>query len=268
MTEIKNYYEKSADIYSPQGRQVYLTHDKFESFVKLMNAGREGGQKILDIGCNNGWVSTLYRLPGDEIKGIDISEANIKKAKEAEVDAIQCDIEKELPYPDASFDIIICADVLEHLFFPENVIKEMYRVLKIGGFVIIGIPNLFCLKSRIEMLFGLQCSFIEYPYNFEHIRQFSKRSMNRLLKNYGFDVTRVIATGWYMNSEKLFRVLGILFHGGNPGLKFLLKILTFSTYKKDYPALIVRSKVTQMLGLLFPGLACGLTFKALKKGAK
>jgi len=260
---LKNYYEDSAKQYNPQGKQIYLTHDKFESFIKLMNENRQGGQKILDIGCGNGWLSTLYRLQGDELYGADISELNIKRAKERGVIAIQHNIETELPYADSFFDIILCADVLEHLFFPEKVISEMYRILKPNGILIIGVPNLYCLRNKIEMFLG-NAIFIEYPVNFEHIRHYSKRTISKILTNNGFSIIKTRGSGWTFNSERFFWALSLL-HGGNYGLKLLLKTITFGKSQEEFPALMLRHWISKTLNKILPGLSCGITIKTQKK---
>ena len=262
MDTIKDYYEKSAGIYDPQGRQIYLTHDKFEGFIEMMNENRTGGQKILDIGCGNGWLSTLYRLEGDEVHGIDISELNIEKAKSRGVQALLHNVENGLPYNDSFFDIIICVDVLEHLFFPEKIVKETYRVLKNNGILIVGVPNLYCLRNKIEMFLG-KAIFIEYPMNFEHIRHYSKRTISKILTDNGFSIIKTRGSGWTFNSERFFWVLSLL-HGGNHGLKLLLKFITLGKSKEEFPALALRHYISKLLNKILPGLSCGITVKAKK----
>ena len=262
MDTIKDYYERSAKIYDPQGRQIYLTHDKFEGFIEMMNENRTGSQKILDIGCGNGWLSTLYRLPGDEMHGIDISALNVERARSRGVRAILHNVENGLPYEDSFFDIIICVDVLEHLFFPEKVVKEMHRVLKAGGILIIGVPNLYCLRNRIEMWTG-NARFIEYPMNLEHIRHYSKKTISGILAGTGFKILKSMGSSWTFNSERFFWILSLL-HGGNYGLKLLLKFATLGKSREKFPSLALRHYISKLLNKILPGLSCGITIKAKK----
>jgi len=87
---------------------------------------------LIDLGCADGWLL-------DELKnlsqaffyvGIDISLANIKKAKLKETgNWVLCDAEN-LPFKNNVFDVLLCSEVLEHLLHPEKCLKEASRVIR------------------------------------------------------------------------------------------------------------------------------------------
>ena len=95
---------------------------------------------------------SLLKEKGIIGKGLDISEEGVEKAKMKGFDVSVFDFSNQLPFPDNSFDIVISLDVLEHLYAPENLIKEAVRVSK--RHLIIGVPNFNSLPARLQVLFG------------------------------------------------------------------------------------------------------------------
>lgn len=104
----------------------------------------ESYPKHLDVGCADGTFTKYYleKFPETEGYGLDLSENIINIAKnncpEGHFEAGDA---YALPYLDDTFDLVHSAEMLEHLEFPEKAIKEMYRVLKKGGTLIITTPN-------------------------------------------------------------------------------------------------------------------------------
>lgn len=96
----------------------------------------------------------LKKLVKDYV-GLDISETAVKEAKKQGLNAIVHDLQKPLPFDKNSFDLVICMDTLEHLFDPEFTMKEIFRVIKPKGTVIISIPNVAWIPQRIRMLIGI-----------------------------------------------------------------------------------------------------------------
>jgi SAM-dependent methyltransferase len=101
--------------------------------------------RVLDAGCGEGVLVEEYagRL---RIEGLDPNYSS---------DRVRTGSLTELPYDDRTFDRALCLDVLEHLTFDEQprAIAELHRVLKPGGEVLVSVPNLAHLQSRIHFLF-------------------------------------------------------------------------------------------------------------------
>jgi SAM-dependent methyltransferase len=102
------------------------------------------GTRVLDAGCGEGVLVDEYagRLA---IEGIDPNYGS---------DRVQTGSLTALPFPDAAFDRALCLDVLEHLTFDEQprALAELFRVLKPGGALLVSIPNLAHLQSRVHFL--------------------------------------------------------------------------------------------------------------------
>lgn len=96
------------------------------------------GKSVLDVGCAGGFMAEAIAEKGASVTGIDPAEDAIKAARahaEQSGLSIRYDVGvgEQLPYPDDSFDAVVCVDVLEHVADLEKVICEIARVLKPGG---------------------------------------------------------------------------------------------------------------------------------------
>ncbi|PLL13652.1 3-demethylubiquinone-9 3-O-methyltransferase [Tabrizicola sp. TH137] len=96
------------------------------------------GKAVLDLGCAGGFMAEAMARRGAEVTGIDPAEGAIAAARAhaaSEGLAIRYDtgVGEALPYADASFDTVVCVDVLEHVADLPKVLAEVARVLKPGG---------------------------------------------------------------------------------------------------------------------------------------
>lgn len=108
--------------------------------------------RLLDIGCYKGYLRD-YLPSSIEYVGLDIDKHFLE--------VIQCDLNNGiLPFKDKIFDFVVAVNVLEHLFYPEKICKEIRRVLKDNGMAIISLPNDKGLNSIYACLF-------EEPKDFE-----------------------------------------------------------------------------------------------------
>ena len=104
--------------------------------VAFENLGLKPGDKILDVGCGSGiWLDRLRQQFGVDGVGVDISTNSLKDAAHASSEDIAFvggDI-SHLPFKDGFFDAVFSLDVLEHVVEQDLCLREMVRVLKPGG---------------------------------------------------------------------------------------------------------------------------------------
>ncbi|MFX0135401.1 MAG: class I SAM-dependent methyltransferase [Candidatus Hodarchaeota archaeon] len=155
---------------------------------KLVN----GGERILDIGCGNGILLTLVKSKYRELYGIDISNYALSIAKKHGVKTFKIDLNKEkLPFKDNFFDMVVCLDVIEHIFDPYYLLAEIHRVLKLKGELIISTPNIRFLKHLYSLL--IKGRFPKTSNDFElydggHIHYFTFKDMKNILEKTGFKI--------------------------------------------------------------------------------
>ena len=117
-----------------------LNPGRFDYLKKLLaEQGLEPqGMSVVDVGCGGGYASEHMAKMGMQVIGVDPSKATIQAAKKH---AQQSDLDidyrlgagEAVPLEDDSCDLVFCCDVLEHVDDVQQVIKEIYRVLKPGG---------------------------------------------------------------------------------------------------------------------------------------
>lgn len=98
------------------------------------------GGRALDVGCGVGQVIGKLTADGIEAHGVEISEPNLQRARQVCPNARLYD-GRTLPYTDAWFDTVGTLNVLEHVDEPEAYLKELVRVAKPGGRVVVSSPN-------------------------------------------------------------------------------------------------------------------------------
>ncbi len=140
----------------------------------------------LDVGCGDGLFMCLLRDKGLPVQGIDISEAGIEKCKLKRLDAIVGDITKPLPYSDKQFDCAVALDVLEHVYFPGDIVRELRRV---SHSAIISVPNFSSLPARLQVLLG------GVPENngpsYGHLQWFNWYVLKNVVESNGFTISEV-----------------------------------------------------------------------------
>lgn len=144
------------------------------------------GEKILDVGCSEGYLATY--LPENKVWGIDGNVEALKIAKEHCVDAKEMDLNNVPTSPvfHEQFDVIVYADVLEHLLYPEDILKHFKQYLRPGGKVIISLPNIALWRVRLNLLFG-RFDYTDYGVmDRTHLHLYTFKTAKELVQKAGF----------------------------------------------------------------------------------
>lgn len=182
---------------------------KRRAFRIIQGLELKNGDKVLDLGCGNGYYSYLFSKLNLSLKitGIDRHVNAIEDAKrdvrEKNVEFILGDAEK-LPFSENSFDKIVMSEIIEHVKDDTGVLKEAKRVLKSGGILALTTPN-----KGYPFLWDPINWFLEYFFNFhiksgffagiwnQHIRLYKPEEIEKKLEKVGFKVTSSkLLTGW------------------------------------------------------------------------
>ncbi|MDI6903797.1 MAG: class I SAM-dependent methyltransferase [Methanocellales archaeon] len=162
-------------------------YDK-ERFEKIILEVKESCS-VLDLGCGSGILGEFLNKRNKYV-GLDINKNYLKNLHFKGIEGILGVVE-HLPFADKVFDVVICAEVLEHVFNPKIVLENIHKILKRNGKVIVSVPNVAYWDYRKELLFGRFPENKSEVYPPEHIRFFTKDDIMQLMANSGFRCIKV-----------------------------------------------------------------------------
>ncbi|SEH05398.1 class I SAM-dependent methyltransferase [Candidatus Venteria ishoeyi] len=112
--------------------------------IKTLQQYLPQGAEVLDVGCGNGVISRSLGANGFNVKGIDISEKTIAKAKSlntfSNVSFEVCSAE-QLVASGKKYHAVICSEVLEHLNEPDKLLQTLHETIHDSGVLIVTVPN-------------------------------------------------------------------------------------------------------------------------------
>ncbi len=187
---------------------------------------------ILDVGCGHGEdLSRILTAAGSALPncyGIESLERHVNKFPYDQLNIPRGNIvcinleQDSLPFSNCFFDLVIANQVLEHTKELFWIFSELARVVKPGGSVILGVPNLASLHNRILLLMGDQPSCIE-TYG-PHVRGFTIPALKRFIMKCGcFRIVRITGDHYYPFPKRIGHVFSRLFPGSAVLIYFLLE---------------------------------------------
>lgn len=124
---------------------------KYELFMERYRSGAEvirnqialtADTKILDVGCGEGYMKYFFGMGAGRWFGVERGEERAKECRNLGYQVAEINLnESFLPYPDEFFDVVVASHVIEHLSKIDFCLKEMDRVLKKGGVMLLATPT-------------------------------------------------------------------------------------------------------------------------------
>ena len=132
-------------------------------------------ERALDLGCGDGRLTS--ELDATELTAVDVSAVALERARARLPDARLVELEPDavLPFGDSSFDLVLCAETIEHVRDVQQLLSETRRVLRSGGEL--------ALTTPANLPFGPTPDPLS-----PHLRFFTRRSLRRLLEELGFEL--------------------------------------------------------------------------------
>lgn len=196
-------------------------------FLELLESNPEA--KVLDLGCGDGsfTLKIAQKIDTEIITCVDINEKALEKAKKHGLRTIKHDL-NTLPYPfkDEEFDVVVSNQVIEHLFYPLGFLKEIFRILKPGGYAVISTENLASWDNVLALVLGYTPFSMEFDdgvkklgnplsphdkevdpgYEAPHIRIFTYKGLLEAVHFVGFRVEKIVGSGHILIFKALERV--------------------------------------------------------------
>jgi SAM-dependent methyltransferase len=157
-----------------------------------------GARRLLDVGCWEGDATLEYgaRVGAAQLDGIEVFPEPAATARARGITVSELDLERAAwPYADATFDVVVCNQVLEHLKNIWLPLHEMARVTAAGGTLAVSVPNLASAHNRLLLLLGRQPTSIRIVG--PHVRGYALHDFINLLERDGlWRVRRVVGVGF------------------------------------------------------------------------
>jgi SAM-dependent methyltransferase len=142
-------------------------------------------ERVLDLGCGDGRLGSELRAAS--LTAADVSSVALERAGRrlpgASIVALQPDA--PLPFEDGAFDLVLCAETIEHVRDVQLLLSEARRVLAPGGTLAVTTPAHSRLTGLTVLIGGFERRFDPLS---PHLRFFTRRSLRGLLAEHGFDV--------------------------------------------------------------------------------
>lgn len=178
-------------------RDSYSSHNQISRWLQNQTKNK----KVLDIGCaggflahalGNGWKGELFGIERD------YSWANSKDLKKYKkiywLDLETKDITRVLKKADKNFDIVVAADILEHLQKPEKTLEEIKKILRPEGYLMVSLPNSNYLPVLIIRLIFPKFRMSKGPLDRTHKHFYNLESAKKILQKNNFKVIKIQTT--------------------------------------------------------------------------
>jgi methionine biosynthesis protein MetW len=141
----------------------------------------EGGS-VLDVGCASGGLLALLAPRAGRTAGIELSQTAARAASAVADEVHHGGIaDRDLPFAPGSFDVVVLADVLEHLPDPEAGLRRAVDLARPGGALVISVPNIAHWQARLTLLRGRWPAEESGTFDAGHLRFFTLESVGELL---------------------------------------------------------------------------------------
>jgi O-antigen biosynthesis protein len=169
-----------------------MREDKYDrTEILLQWIGK--GKRVLEIGCSVGYISRLLVERQCKVTGVEIDADAAEQARMhcSEVRVLDLNESNSVEHlAKGSFDVVLLADVLEHLIDPARVLREVAETLTAGGTLVISLPNVVHWVTRAKILLGQFEYTLTGTLDHTHLRFLTVDTARQLIESSGYRITR------------------------------------------------------------------------------
>ncbi len=175
-----------AELYEAKA-QTYAAFGNGAIAARAQDLLPQGGS-VLDLGCASGGLLALLRARADHTAGLELSETAAKVAANTADLVVQGALEdRDLPFEPGFYDLVVLADVLEHLADPVAALRRASGWAKPGGAILVSVPNVAHWQARLTLARGRWPAEEKGTFDSSHLRWFTRASVATLLADAGLD---------------------------------------------------------------------------------
>ncbi|MCR4337987.1 MAG: class I SAM-dependent methyltransferase [Candidatus Omnitrophica bacterium] len=179
----EEYYREWIEKQMP--RRIVMWGQRLKDLQRHRSHGR-----LLDIGCGLGTFLHLAKKEGFQVEGTEISRFACQFSEEQYgIKPFQGYLQ-DARFPSGHFDIVSLWHVLEHLHNPQEVLKEIHRILKPGGLFVVAVPHLnnYIMQWAYRIAKGKKLVLFSVEDKELHLYHYSEITLKRLIESHGFEV--------------------------------------------------------------------------------
>ncbi len=196
----EQYYKEREDYYfynpiiNPQAKHENQNIRDFRKGLSLLEEYKTpSNSKLLDVGCALGIFLCMAKQHGWDTYGVDISEYATRYARDVFGITTMCGFLPDLNLPEKEFDAITLWDVFEHFSDPLTQMREIHRILKDDGIVLLDTPNAEALIRKVaHVIYWATRGKVSYPaqklHHLFHLYYYSRDTARMLLEKSGFKI--------------------------------------------------------------------------------
>jgi 2-polyprenyl-3-methyl-5-hydroxy-6-metoxy-1,4-benzoquinol methylase len=170
---------------------VPLNERRHRAHAKLLDAVGTG-KRVLDVGCSSGYLAEPLAARGNTIVGLELDAGAAREAERFCEQVLVGDVETmELPFGPASFDVVLCGDVVEHLRDPVAALARLRPLLRPDGRLVVSTPNVANWAIRLSLLGGRWRYTDRGILDRSHTHLFTRATLRDALETAGYRVERI-----------------------------------------------------------------------------
>jgi methionine biosynthesis protein MetW len=152
-------------------------------------------RRVLDLGCATGTTGAALKARQDvEVVGVELEPEYAREAATRLDQVLNADVEQAAP--DGRFDVLIAADILEHLTDPWATLRRYTELLEPGATAIVSLPNVAHWSTYAHLARGSWPRRPEGIFDATHLRWFTLADARELLRQAGLEPHTVVRRGW------------------------------------------------------------------------
>jgi 2-polyprenyl-3-methyl-5-hydroxy-6-metoxy-1,4-benzoquinol methylase len=183
-----------------QPRELALRREFLLGQLRAMPGGRGrtaagATLRVLDVGCGEGQLTAELARAGYDALGIDVAEEPLRRARlrHPGLDLLRVHPDGDWPLADAGFDAVWAGETIEHVLDTARWLSELRRVLRSGGLLLLSTPA-HGLLVRLSLVLAGRFER-HFDPRADHVRFYTRRSLARLLQDFGFEQVRTREAG-------------------------------------------------------------------------
>ena len=180
--------------------------DDVHEVAGMLHTLMPSGVRVLDVGCGTGSVTLIAnRMKNNDVLGIEPDEQRAARSRSRGIETVCGELDDAFAARHGLFDVVVFADVLEHLPSPAEVLTRAIGILKPGGLVLISVPNVAHWSVRLKLLRGCFDYTEDGILDATHLRWFTAKTIRSLCTDVGLEIRSMrqtagteLAEYWHM----------------------------------------------------------------------